>query len=98
MNLYPQQGDSGSGRIAVRKSLETRIGIAPNLKPEGCTRMLRQQRSVNHSAHLILMPVFNVLPFVGDDLIHELSSISEDVKVGRGGLLDSMRAELARVV
>ena len=90
MNVYLKQGEVGLVLRQYRQfenQLNQELGIAPSLETKALYEdVLRQQRNIalNVSAHHSTRPA-TILPFVGrDDLIHELSNISEDVEAARG--------------
>lgn len=91
MNLYLKQGDVGLALRQYRQfesQLKQELGIEPSSETQTWyENALRQQGAATAipTSSQFSMPTSNALPFVGrDDLIHELSSISEDVEAGHG--------------
>ena len=95
MRLYLLQGDAGLALRQYRqfeKQLKQELGIAPSSETRALYEdALRQQGTVTRTISgpsRFSTRNSNVLPFVGrDDLIHELSSISDDVEAGRGATI-----------
>ena len=90
MNLYLQQGEVSLALRQYRQFenlLYQELEIAPSSAIKALYEdILQKQQNIalNISKHDAARPS-NILPFVGrEDLIHELSTISEEVKSGRG--------------
>jgi DNA-binding SARP family transcriptional activator len=90
MNLYLRQGEVSLALRQYRQFeslLNRELGIAPSFDIKALYEdILRRQQNIadNVSAGDPARPS-NILPFVGrDDLIHELSNISAEVKSGQG--------------
>ncbi len=90
MRLYQRQGEVG---LALRQyhqfehQLQQELGIPPSSETKTLyEEILRRQDpapSTNFTSHIA--PQSNLLPFVGrDDLVDELSIISEETKTGHG--------------
>ena len=93
ISLYLKQGEPGLALRQYRQfenQLQQELGIQPGPETKALHEavLYRQQTLTTSPSVRMLIRTPNLLPFVGrEDLLHELSIISEDVEAGRSATI-----------